>query len=631
MRERVSTTATSLLGLAGIDADPVKSREHILISTLLDTAWRAGRDLDVAGLIQQIQSPPVTKVGVLELEAFFPSKDRFELAMALNNLLAAPGFNAWMEGEPLDLQRILHTSAGKPRVAIFSIAHLNDAERMFFVSLLLNQTLGWMRAQSGTTSLRALLYMDEIFGYLPPVANPPSKIAMLTLLKQARAFGVGLVLATQNPVDLDYKALSNAGTWFIGRLQTERDQARVLDGLEGASATAGGHFDRQAMGRVISGLGNRVFLMHNVHEDAPVTFESRWALSYLRGPLTRAQIKTLMDPRRAEFAVASGTPAAAKAPGAGVSSTTSAAAPAALAGGGRPVLPPDIPQYFAPAPGAAVFSPMVVGVAQVRFTDSKAGVDESRDVTVVTPITADAVPVDWTNATEADFVAKDLSREAPAGATFADLPAAAMKAKNYADWNKSFVASLTRDQVLTLFKSSAFGVLSKPSENEGAFRVRLQQVAREARDAQVASIRAKFADEARKIQDREQRAHDRLDKEQQQSTASKVQTAISFGTTLLGAFMGRKAISMTTINRATTAARGVGRSMKESEDVTRANESLAEVQQAQADMESQMQAEISALDSGKTATTETFETLSIKPKRAGVQVQLVALTWVAKP
>jgi hypothetical protein len=626
MRERVSTTATSLLGLAGIDADPVKSREHILISTLLDTAWRAGQDLDIAALIQQIQSPPVTKIGVLELESFFPSKDRFELAMALNNLLAAPGFSAWMDGEPLDLQRILHTPSGKPRVAIFSIAHLNDAERMFFVSLLLNQTLGWMRAQSGTTSLRALLYMDEIFGYLPPVANPPSKIAMLTLLKQARAFGVGLVLATQNPVDLDYKALSNAGTWFIGRLQTERDQARVLDGLEGASATAGGHFDRQAMGRVISGLGNRVFLMHNVHEDAPVTFESRWALSYLRGPLTRVQIKTLMDPRRAEFAGAAAAPRA-KASGT-APAPAAAAAPTAPAGAPRPIVPPDIPQYFAPAPGAAVFTPMVVGVAQVRFTDAKAGVDETRDVTVVTPITSDAVPVDWANATEADFVAKDLSREPPAGATFSDLPAAAMKAKNYADWNKSFVAALTRDQSLTLFKSNAFGLISKASENEGAFRVRLQQVAREKRDQQVANIRAQFADRARKIQDRERRAQERVEKEQQQSAASKVQTAISLGTTVLGALFGRKTISMSTIGRATTAARGVGRTMKESEDVTRANETLAEVLKDKSDMESQMQAQIAALDSGTTAATETFETLSIKPKRTGIQVQLVALTWV---
>ncbi len=253
LRERIGTTATSLLGLLGIDADPIKSREHILIATILDTAWRQGQELDLAGLIQQIQTPPVKRVGVLDLDAFFPSKDRFALAMALNNLLAAPGFGAWLEGEPLDVANLLHTPEGKPRVAIVSIAHLNDAERMFFVSLLLNQVVGWMRTQSGTTSLRALLYMDEIFGFFPPVANPPSKTPLLTLLKQARAFGVGVVLATQNPVDLDYKGLSNTGTWFIGRLQTERDKARVLDGLEGAAGIAGQGFDRAELERILSG------------------------------------------------------------------------------------------------------------------------------------------------------------------------------------------------------------------------------------------------------------------------------------------------------------------------------------------------------------------------------------------
>src|SRR6185503_17037079 len=263
LRERIGTTATSLLGLLGIDADPIKSREHILIATILDGAWRQGRELDIAGLIQQIQTPPMKKVGVLDLDAFFPAKDRFTLAMSLNNLLAAPGFGAWMEGEPLDIQRLLYTAAGKPRVAVMSIAHLGDAERMFFVALLLNQVLGWMRQQAGTTSLRAIVYMDEIAGYLPPVANPASKAPMLTLLKQARAFGVGMVLATQNPMDLDYKALSNAGTWFIGRLQTERDQARVLDGLEGAMSTAGGAFDRNKLQTLIAGLGKRVFLLHN--------------------------------------------------------------------------------------------------------------------------------------------------------------------------------------------------------------------------------------------------------------------------------------------------------------------------------------------------------------------------------
>src|SRR5262245_2231767 len=255
-RERVSTTASSILALLGIDADPIQSREHILISSILGQAWRAGQDLDLASLINQIQSPPVQRVGVFDIESFFPAKDRFALAMQMNNLLAAPGFEAWMQGEPLDIDAMLHTPQGKPRISIFSIAHLGEAERMFFVSLLLNQTLGWMRSQPGTTSLRALVYMDEIFGYFPPTANPPSKTPLLTLLKQARAFGVGVMLATQNPVDLDYKGLANCGTWFIGRLQTERDKARVPEGLEGAAAMASSSFDRNAMEQTLAALGN---------------------------------------------------------------------------------------------------------------------------------------------------------------------------------------------------------------------------------------------------------------------------------------------------------------------------------------------------------------------------------------
>jgi hypothetical protein len=296
LRDRVSTTTTSLLGLIGVDADPIKNREHILLSTILDQAWRKGQDLDLASLIQQIQTPPLSKVGVLDLDSFYPSKDRFALTMQLNNLLAAPGFSSWLEGEALDVGQMLHSPAGKPRIAIFSIAHLSDAERMFFVTLLLSQTLGWLRGQSGTTSLRAILYMDEIFGYFPPVANPPSKAPLLTLLKQARAYGLGVVLATQNPVDLDYKGLANTGTWFIGRLQTERDKARVLEGLEGAAASSGKKFDKQQMEQLLAGLGSRVFLLNNVHEDAPEIFQTRWTLSYLRGPLTRTQIKTLMKP-----------------------------------------------------------------------------------------------------------------------------------------------------------------------------------------------------------------------------------------------------------------------------------------------------------------------------------------------
>jgi hypothetical protein len=267
-RERVQSAATGLLTLVGVDADPITSPEHILLATVLDRAWQEGRSLDLPALIGAIQQPGIDRIGVMDLDSFFPPKDRFALAMRLNNLLAAPGFGAWMEGIPLDADKLLFSESGKPRVSIMSIAHLGDAERMFFVTMLLAELISWMRRQPGSGSLRAILYMDELFGYLPPVANPPSKALFLTLLKQARAFGLGLVLSTQNPVDLDYKALSNAGTWFIGRLQTERDKARVREGLAGAAGSD--HLPVEDLDEVLAGLGKRRFLLHNVHERTPV-------------------------------------------------------------------------------------------------------------------------------------------------------------------------------------------------------------------------------------------------------------------------------------------------------------------------------------------------------------------------
>ena len=300
-RQRISSAVSGLLALLGIDADPVQSREHIFLSNVLKSEWEAGNDLSIAQMIAEIQDPPFEKVGVMELETFYPKKERTKLAMDLNNLLASPSFEGWMTGEPLNIAKLMHNKEGKPRQAIISIAHLDDAERMFFVTILLNEMIAWMRTQPGTGSLRAILYMDEVFGYFPPTANPPSKEPMLTLLKQARAFGLGCVLATQNPVDLDYKGLSNAGTWFLGRLQTERDKMRVMEGLEGASAQAGSMFDKQAMERTLAGVGSRVFLMNNVHEDQPTVFHTRWAMSYLAGPLAKGQIKQLMDPVRDQF------------------------------------------------------------------------------------------------------------------------------------------------------------------------------------------------------------------------------------------------------------------------------------------------------------------------------------------
>ncbi len=291
LREQISGTVTALLGLIGLkNIDPVRSREHILLANIFETAWSQGIDLDLSELIMQTQSPPFEKLGVFDIDRFFPEKDRFELAMLLNNILASPAFQAWLEGEPLDIQALLFTPTGQPRHTIFYIAHLPEAERMFFVTLLYTAVESWMRAQSGTTSLRALIYFDEIFGYLPPVENPPSKEPMLRMLKQARAFGVGMVLATQNPVDIDYKALSNAGTWFIGKLGTDQDKQRLLDGLASV-ATEG--LNRQEYDHLISAIGKRVFLLRNVHEPQPILFQTRWAMNYLAGPVTRAQIPAL--------------------------------------------------------------------------------------------------------------------------------------------------------------------------------------------------------------------------------------------------------------------------------------------------------------------------------------------------
>ncbi len=620
LRERISTTVMSLLGLLGIEADPIQSREHILLSTILDQTWKKEEDLDLAALIQAIQSPPVSKIGVMDVDSFFPSKDRFALAMKLNNLLAAPGFQAWLEGEALDIQSIMYTPSGKPRLAIFSIAHLNDAERMFFVTLLLSQMVGWMRAQSGTTSLRALLYMDEIFGYFPPVSNPPSKLPLMTLLKQARAFGLGVVLATQNPVDLDYKGLANTGTWFIGRLQTERDKARVLEGLEGASSSAGKKFDRGQMEQTLAGLGNRIFLMNNVHEDEPVVFETRWCLSYLRGPLTRTQIKTLMDPLRDAH------PSAARAaPTAKVASGSS--------GGARPMLPPDIPQHFVPLRGSKpdgselVYAPMLLGSARIRFSDSKSGIDSPQDLTILAPIAGGPVAIDWDKASSVDLPLDDLGQDPEESAQFLALPGSAGKAKSYSDWNKDFGGWLYRTQKVELFKSPSTKEVSNLGESERDFRVRLQQVGRETRDKAVEALRQKYASKIATLEDRIRRAELAKEKQQTESRASQVQAAISVGASILGAFMGRKTISASNIGRATTAIRSAGRVMKESKDVGVAEENVAALQQQLADLEAQFKSESDALAAATDPLHEKLDTISIKPTKANIAVKLVALTW----
>jgi hypothetical protein len=632
---RVQSVATSLLSLAGVTGDPTTSREHVLVSTLLQEAWRTGRNLDLPTLISQVQAPPVTKVGVLDLESFYPANDRFALAMRLNNVLAAPGFATWLEGAPLDVGKMLYGPTGKPRIAVVSIAHLGDAERMFFVALLLEQVLAWVRSQRGTTSLRAVLYMDELFGFLPPTANPPSKTPLLTLLKQARAFGLGCVLSTQNPVDLDYKALANAGTWFLGRLQTERDKARVLDGLEGVAATSGQGFDRAGLDTLLSGLDKRVFLLHNVHDSAPILMQSRWSMSYLRGPMGRDEIRMLMAPQKDAAAAPSAAPAAVAPAGPPAAAPTAApvatsaplAQPAAPASQSRPIVPPDVPQYFAPGQGDS-WVPMLLGAARISYSDSKLGLDETSDIVMCTPLTDGPVAADWEHAEPATFTVGDLRREPAAGGTFAALPPPAAKPKSYATWTKEFTSWAGRSQSVELLRAVSTGVVSHPGEREGDFKARVAHTRREARDAAVASLRAKHAPKLAALDEKVRKAGVAVEREEQQASEQKLSTVVSVGASVLGALFGRKVASVGNLGRATTAARSVSRIGREAGDVARAKANQDAAAAQKQELAAKLEEELQAVQQQWNDDSEPFETVVVKPKRGGVQVQLVALVWV---
>jgi hypothetical protein len=623
LAERAGTTSLSVLSLAGVDAAP-RSREHTLLSTLFATAWRQGQDLDLASLIQQVQTPPFQKVGIVDLESFFPSKDRFDLAMRLNGLLAAPGFEQWLEGEPLDPATLLYTAEGRPRVAVFSIAHLGDAERMFFVALLLNQVVAWMRAQTGTSSLRAIVYMDEILGYFPPVANPPSKAPLLTLLKQGRAFGVGVLLATQNPVDLDYKGLANTGTWFLGRLQTERDKARMLDGLEGAAA---GSLDRATADRMLSTLDKRVFLLHDVHASGPTVFQTRWTLSYLRGPLSRDEIKKLTGDRGVLSAPA-GASAAAPAP---LAPAAVPERPARAASAGAPIVPPGIDQFFVPSGTAGAagmrYRAVVLGSARVGFSDAKKGIDETRDVLYAAEISEGAVPVDWATASRLLLAAASLLR-APAGPVGQEaVPPAALQARNYAAWEKAFGRWLAQAETLEVFRHRDSNLTSRPGESERDFRIRLQDANRASRDEAVDTVRRKYAAKQAQLAEKLRRAEASVAREQQQASEAKLQTVVSMGATIFGALLGRKAVSMSTLGRATTTARGIGRSVKESEDIKRAGDSAEAVRAQIGDLDAEILAETERIAAQFDAAAP-LERISLTPKRGQVSVQFVALGWL---
>jgi hypothetical protein len=628
LRDRILSAVSGLLALIGITADPIRSREHILISNILQQAWNEGRSLDIRNLIREIQAPPFEKVGVFDLESFYPNNERLDLAVQLNNLLASPSFAGWMEGEPMEIGRLLYTPQGKPRISILSIAHLSDAERMSFVTLFLNEVVSWMRAQPGTTSLRALLYMDEIFGYFPPTAVPPSKVPMLTLLKQARAYGLGVVLATQNPVDLDYKGLANAGTWFIGRLQTERDKMRVLEGLEGASQAAGHSFDRPQMDQILSALGKRVFLMHNVHEDHPVLYQTRWALSYLRGPLTRDQIQELMGPQKAVHVElkpqTSAIPAAEEPEESGDLQTGVSE---------QPDVPSNVSKFFLPVdspPGegeSLVYRPAICGMARLHFVSLRAKVDVWQNRSLFTGISGVDMSIPWDESTSVQSESLRLENQPRMGAKFSSLPEAATRATSYTSWKKTLSSYLYQSQSLTVWECREFKEFSKIGESEGDFRGRLVHLLHEERDFAVEKLRKRYSPKLAAMQERLRKAQVRVEKEKSQLGQQKVQTAVSVGATILGALFGRKTLSTGTIGRATTSMRGAGRMAREKQDIARAEKEVQVVNEKLAVLEAEFQTEIASLTADFQPEELDLIQILIRPRKSDIMIDRFALVW----
>jgi DNA-binding transcriptional regulator YiaG len=645
-QDEIESFASSILGMIGVDADPLSSREHILITNLISNAWAQGQSMDLAKLIMSVQEPPMRKLGVLDLDSFFPAKDRTKLAMQLNGLVASPSFASWAEGPPLDIDKMLWRD-GKPCASIVSLAHLSDAERQFVVTLVLSKAVTWMRQQSGTTDLRALIYFDEVYGFVPPTAAPPSKKPILTILKQARAFGLGMVLASQNPVDIDYKAISNAGTWMIGRLQTERDKARLLEGM----SSAGGSVDVSAMDDMISGLGKREFVLQDAKESGPVVFGTRWAMSYLRGPLTRDQISTLMAnaPERLEGAGLSaapppppgapGTAAPPPPPGAPAAAPAAPAAPP-LADNESPVMPTvadgtEVAYIDAGAPWLNNLDNVVVGgpkltaglVARVNllFDDTKADLRETQEYEFVWFPVEDSLDPDAGLAV--DYDDRDLRPDAPANAIYV-MPDAKIQNKTYYKSAQTALKDhLYRNLSLQLFRNAELKLYSRPHETMEDFSIRCDEAAQEAEDAEIEKLRDKLETKQDRLRDMISKAEDRVREIEDDADNRKQNELINIGTSVLGGLLGGRSRGRGLASAARRAASGRSQTSKAKQRLESAEHRLEEAMENLEDLEIELQDSIIEIDEKWEEIAGKIEPIDIALEKTDISVDEMVLCW----
>jgi len=630
LREEIEGLVSGLLVLADIPADPLTSREHILLSNLVEHAWRSGVDLDLATLLTQIQSPPMRRLGVFEMEAFYPAKERMALAMRLNGLVASPSFASWLEGEPLDIGTLLRAPDGRPRASIMYLAHLSETERQFVVTLLLSRTVTWMRRQAGTSDLRAVVYVDEVFGLAPPTAEPPSKKPMLTIFKQARAHGVGMIVATQNPVDLDYKLMSNAGTWMVGRLQTERDKMRIVEALRSAS----GDVDVAEWDARIGALGKRQFLLQSTGSAHPRLFTTRWAMSFLRGPITRAEIQRLRG-AKGGHAAAGAAPTAAAAPAASVPAATAAPTlaedespvPPATASGVRVAwLDPAAPWAADVGVGGGPQRLEAGAAMRVRllFDEDKADLRHEEEWEAV------LFPLDTSpRADEAyvvDYDDRDFRNEAPEGATYVVPEAGVQRSELFRDLRKDLEEYLYRSRTMTLLRNEALKLYSRVGETEEAFRARCVQAAEDEADGEAARLRDRYEKRLDTARRRKEDAERRVRELEVDVGQRKQQEVIAGAGALLGMFLGGRR----RVSGLSGAASRRSQTRRTQERLQTAEEKMEDYDEAIHELEDELSEEIREVWDKWKAIADGVEPLDVPLEKSDIHVDEIVLFWAPR-
>lgn len=680
LRERISAIVSALLGLIGIHAGPVEDPRHILLSNIFETNWQRGADLTMEQLILQVQRPPFGKLGVLDVDSVIDEKERIKLAQALNNIMAAPNFQTWIDGEPLDIPSLLFTPEGYPRTTIFYTAHLNEDERQFITTLLLGAIHSWMRAQSGSTSLRALLYIDEAFGMFPPHPyNPPTKEPLLALLKQARAFGVGVIVATQNPKDIDYKGLSNAGTWFIGKLQTDNDRERVLEGLDSArDATSA--LDVKTVDDLLGQLGPREFIIHNVHEpQTPILMTTRWAMSYLRGPLTRQQVSTLMANQRSlaeqharqhHSRGPSHRPAAQGAmPAAAAASPAAAATSSVLPDAGVAVeaaetgitareatppgfsaLPPSlstaVEQYYLPAeysieyalqawqeithqhaeqvePGERLlYRPALLTQTMVRFTHAPTKATQTRTYAFVVPNLPKVPFLEWAEYAADPFDPQALDTTPGGRAFYEDLPEQLDQAAGLKNLQANLIDWIYHNAAITLYQNDVLDMVSTPGEARNDFYARLTAVARERRDEEIDKVASRYDSRLAKIEDSVRKKAQRLDMERDELTARRREEMLTAGESLMQLMKGRTYYTLSRTSR-------MRRYTNSHEDrVGLMEQEMAEIAQQFEATEAEMEGALNEVQQKWSNAIRQVSEVRISPYKKDINPVLFGIGWV---